>query len=118
MIRFPLALAFAGLGSFFLALALKLSDFEFLTELISKIGSILLLCAFLLIFFSGLVLLLQITTQLVIDYFSKTSRSQRELLYYFNQWEQQQSIFEFKKAKLLYNHQQKRKLLFNKVNKR
>ena len=116
MIKLPLSLAFAAQLSFFLVTALKIYGLASLAEALSRCGSLLLLCAFALIFVGGFVLFARRTLRLLCGYFSDTARSHRKLLYYCAQWQQQQSLFASKKAKLNYQYRQKISDLHKKAN--
>jgi hypothetical protein len=109
VIKWSLYLAVVGVGCFVLATVLELQHFSAFADKISQFGAIVFLGAFAALFACGIGqilswLLLQLTL-----YFSVTSRLERQLNFYLNRWEQQVRIFEFKKAKLLYLTQKKRK---------
>ncbi len=88
--------------------------FVLLAEKMSKLGALIFLASFCILFISGLGLIMWLLLSQLSRYFSSNSRLERKLLFCLNRWEQQIRIFEFKKAKLLYLTQKKRKLLLKK----
>lgn len=100
--------------SFLLAIVLdQLSIADFAVQL-TQLGAITLLCAFSLIALSVLMLAGKLSIAAFCEYFSGRQRMERKLLFYTGRRNRLNQIFQFKKARLLYVNQQKRKHLLAK----
>jgi hypothetical protein len=117
IIRFALLLIFAAIANLVLA-----NVFDQLTisisEQVSKLGSITLLSAFSLLLLAGLWTIFRLILTSVCNYFSTRQRMERRLLFYTSQRNRLNRLFHFKKVRLLYISQQKRKSLLKKHDKK
>lgn len=115
IIRFSLLLVLAAVASFSLTIALDhLTMTHHLAEQASQLGSIVMLSAFLLLLFAGLGLLGKLIIVAFYQYFSTRQRMERKILFYISKHNRLKQLFYFKKARLLYVRQQKRKHLLKK----
>jgi hypothetical protein len=117
IIRFALLLVFFAIANLVLAnvfeqLTLRISD------QVSQLGSITLLSAFSLLLLAGLWMIFRLMLLSVCNYFSSRQRMERRLLFYTSQRNRFNRLFHFKKARLLYISQQKRKRLLKKHDKK
>jgi hypothetical protein len=117
IIRFALLLIFAAIANLVLA-----NVFDQLTlsisEQVSQLGSITLLCAFSLLLLVGVWTIFRLMLKSVCNYFSTRQRMERRLLFYTSQRNRLNRLFHFKKVRLLYISQQKRKSLLKKHDKK
>ena len=100
--------------SFLLAIVLDQLSITNLAVQVTELGEITLLCAFSLIALSGLMLAGKLSIAAFCEYFSGRQRMERKLLFYTGRRNRLNQIFQFKKARLLYVNQQKRKHLLTK----
>jgi hypothetical protein len=114
IIRFSLLLALGAIANFLLAIALDQLTITNLAEQMSQLGSIVLLCAFFLLLLAGLALISKLIAASLYNYFSTRQRMERKLLFYTGRINRLNRLFHFKKARLLYFNQQKRKHLLKK----
>ena len=114
IIRFSLLLVFGAIVSFLLAIVLDQLSITNLAVQVTELGAIILLCAFSLIALSGLMLAGKLSIAAFCEYFSGIQRMERKLLFYTDRRNRLNKIFQFKKARLLYVNQQKRKHLLAK----
>lgn len=114
IIRFSLLLVCGAIVSFLLAIVLDQLSITNLAVQATELGAITLLCAFSLIALSGLMLAGKLSITAFCEYFSGRQRMERQLLFYTGRRNRLNQIFQFKKARLLYVNQQKRKHLLTK----
>jgi hypothetical protein len=114
IIRFSLLLVCGAIVSFLLAIILAQLSITNLAVQVTELGAITLLCAFSLIALSGLMLVGKLSIAAFCEYFSGRQRMERKLLFYTGRRNRLDQIFQFKKARLLYVNQQKRKHLLTK----
>jgi hypothetical protein len=114
IIRFSLLLVCGAIVSFLLAIVLDQLSITNLAVQATELGAITLLCAFSLIALSGLMLAGKLSVTVFCEYFSGRQRMERKLLFYTGRRNRLNQIFQFKKARLLYVNQQKRKHLLTK----
>jgi hypothetical protein len=114
IIRFSLLLVCGAIVSFLLAIVLDQLSITNLAVQATELGAITLLCAFSLIALSGLMLAGKLSVTAFCEYFSGRQRMERKLLFYTGRRNRLNQIFQFKKARLLYVNQQKRKHLLTK----
>jgi len=118
MIRFSLLLILAAIAYFLLAIVLNQLTLTNLAGQISQLGSITLLCAFSLLLLTGFGLIGKLIIASFCDYFSTIGRIERRLLFYTSQRNRLNRLFQFKKARLIYLNQQKRKYLLKKSDRK
>lgn len=97
--------------SFLLAIVLDQLSVTNLAVQLTQLGAITLLCAFSVIALSGLMLAGKLSIAAFCEYFSGRQRMERKLLFYTSRKNRLNQVFQFKKARLLYVNQQKRKHL-------
>lgn len=114
IIRIALLLVLGAIANFLLAIVLDQLTITNLADQASQLGSMMLLCAFFLLLLAGLGLLGKLITASLYDYFSIRQRMERKLMFYANKRNCLNRLFHFKKARLLYFNQQKRKHLLKK----
>lgn len=115
MIRFSLLLILGAIANFLLAIVLDQLKITSFSGRMSQLGSIVLLCGFFLLLVMGLWTILRLIFVSCCDYFSTRQRMERKLLFYTNQRNCLNRLFYFKKIRLLYTNQQKRKHLLKKM---
>jgi hypothetical protein len=113
-----IALIFSLLGFFGFVTASILSrtnaGLENSADLISHFSAGLFISAFFILFFAGLVICIGYVFRQIHAFFSSRAIIERKSLFYLNKLQQQQMLYEFKKAKLIFLAQQKRKRLMQK----
>lgn len=114
IVRLSLGLIPLAIASFLFAMALEQLQLPTLSVTLLKFGSILLLSAFTLFLLAALVLLSKQTLIATWDYFSPVRRMERNILFLINKHNRLTRLFYFKKQRLLYLNQQRRKRLFKK----
>jgi hypothetical protein len=114
IIRFSLLLILAAIANFLLVIVLDQLTITSFSAALSHLGSITLLCAFSLLLLAGLWTISKLTLAAFCDYFSAIERMERRLLFYTSQKNRLNRLFYFKKIRLLYISQQKRKRLLKK----
>jgi hypothetical protein len=114
IIRFSLLLVLGAIANFLLAIVFDQLTITGLSERLSQLGSMVLLCGFFLLLLSGLGLMSKLIIASFCDYFSTRQRTERRLLFYASQRNRLDRIFYFKKVRLLYINQQQRKHLLKK----
>jgi hypothetical protein len=102
------------MASFLLAFVLDQLTLTSLAGQASQLGSLVLLLAFSLMLLAGLSLLGKLIITSFCDYFSARQRLERKVLFYMGKHNRLNRLFYFKKARLLYVTQQKRKHLVKK----
>jgi hypothetical protein len=114
IIRFSLLLLLGAVASFLLAIALDQLAATNFAEQAAQFGSMVLICAFSLLLLTGFGLLAKLIVASFCDYFSTRQRLERRLLFYTGNRNRLNRLFYFKKVRLLYISQQKRKQLLKK----
>ena len=118
IIRLALLLIFAAIANFVLAIALDQLTLTSFSVYVSNLGSIMLLCAFSLLLLAGLWTIFRLMLTSICNYFATRQRMERRLLFYTSQHNRLNRLFHFKKVRLLYISQQKRKSLLKKHDKK
>jgi hypothetical protein len=80
-------------------------------ECAAQMGSAMLLCAFALLLLAGLGMISNLIGMSLYRYFSTQQRMTRKLFFYVNQRNRLDQLFHFKKVRLFYMNQKKRKQL-------
>ncbi|NOU23134.1 MAG: hypothetical protein HOO93_15380 [Methyloglobulus sp.] len=114
IIRFSLLLLLSAFANFLLAIVLDQLTITSFAEQVSLLGSITLLCALLVLLVSGFWLVFRLMLISFCAYFSAQQRMERKLLFYTGKINRLNRLFYFKKIRLLYFSQQKRKRLLKK----
>jgi hypothetical protein len=115
IIRFSLLLVLGAIANFLLAIVLDQLTITHVAERASQLGSITLLCAFLLFLSAGFWIIFRLILTSFFDYFSTKQCMERRLLFYTGQQNRLERLFQFKKVRVLYVNQQKRKHLLKKM---
>jgi hypothetical protein len=118
IIRFAFLLIFAAIADFLLAVVFDQLTITSFSMQVSRLGSIALLSAFSLLLLAGLWTIFRLMLTSVCNYFSTRQRMERRLLFYTSQRNRLDRLFHFKKVRLLYISQQKRKRLLKKHDKK
>jgi hypothetical protein len=113
-----LLLIFVAIAHFLLAMVLDQLTITSFSMRLSNLGSIVLLCAFSLLLLAGFWTTFRLMLASCCNYFSTSQRMERRLLFYTSQRNRLNRLFHFKKDRLLYVSQQKRKRLLKKYDKK
>jgi hypothetical protein len=94
-------------------LAVLLDKFEMagFAECAAQMGSMILLCAFVLLLLVGFGMISKLIGMSIYRYFSAQQRMTRKLFFYVNKRNRLDQLFHFKKIRLFYFSQKKRKQL-------
>lgn len=101
----------AAVIGFLLGMGFGLARLSYLAGQATHISALALLGAFGLLLLAGLLQISRLVLTSIRAYFSRRNRSERKLLYYLNQHRRLSQLFQLKKARILYDSQQKRKRL-------
>jgi hypothetical protein len=107
-------LILAAIASFLLAITLDQLTITNYAGQVSQLGLMLLLSAFFLIVLAGMAIVSRLIIASICDYFSTRQRMERKLLFYKSKQNHLIRLFQFKKKRLLYINQQRRKQLLKK----
>jgi hypothetical protein len=118
IIRIALLLFVSALAVFLLADILLRLSIPLLPATIDTLGIALLFVAFTLLLATGLLLIAQLTTQAILDYFSNRQRMQRRLLFITQKQQEITRLFHLKTDKITYIAELKRKRLLHKNNQK
>ncbi len=108
-IKFALLLFFLAITSFVLTELLDELMFSMLAEYTAQFGSMALLCGFLVLLITYLVLVTKSIVAVLGHYFSVQQRMYRKLIFFNNHINILNQIYFFKKKRLLYAFEQERK---------
>ena len=117
MFKCSLFVAALGCAGFWAWLILTQAGLPALAGPIVQVSSAIFFSSLMLLFFAGMSLFLKRTINLLSAYLPVNSSLERKAAYLSNKLRQQKRLFEFKKAKLIYLAEQKRRLLFKKRSK-
>lgn len=109
IIRIALLLLFAAFAVFLSVDFLLWLTLPALPSLLTKLGLALLFSAFSILLINALIVIIKLTAQTCLDYFSAPQRAHRRLLYIQAKQHQLKQLFFFKKIQINYFNEVKRK---------
>ncbi|MBM4208358.1 MAG: hypothetical protein FJ190_10240 [Gammaproteobacteria bacterium] len=111
VIKLILCLCFLALAGFFLAIVTGQFLLTGLAEHIVQLSSLLLLSAFGLLLLAALISIGRVLLTSILNYCTGKNRIERRLFYYINNYHRLNRLFQLKKDRLAYQHQQQLKRL-------